>query len=105
MPYGEKCIRCGDCCKAIPCGIGHFACGDHRPCKALELVNGKYQCGIVVKASKYMDLGEHADWKDEFLAHLFSQMLGFGMGCCTSPENESLTKEMRKRFEKIRKDF
>ena len=103
MPYGDKCTRCGSCCRAIPCGIGLFVCGDHRPCKALECVDGKYQCGLVVKASNYMNLGKRSKWKDDFLRELFSNMLGVGMGCCSSPEGKILHREMLKRLGKNRR--
>lgn len=95
MPYGDKCTGCGKCCETIACGIGHALLGDHRPCLALELKDGKYYCGLVLHASKYVDLGENVGWKDEFLKKLFSHMLGVGMGCCSDPERETLHNEMR----------
>lgn len=98
MGYGDKCTRCGKCCKAIPCSIGFFFCGDHRPCKALELVKNQYQCGLLKKPSKYIEIGEHVEWKEDFLRKLFSNMLGPGMGCCTSPQQEAIDRAIRKRL-------
>jgi len=85
MGFGEQCTGCGKCCTATPCAIGLALLGDYRPCRALEYKNGKYYCGLVLHASQYVDLGEYVEWKDEFLAKLFSHMLGIGAGCCSSP--------------------
>ncbi len=98
MAYGDKCTHCGRCCKTIPCGIGLALLGDHRPCKALEEIDGKYYCGLVLHANKYIDLGENVGWKEEFLKKLFSHMLGIGMGCCICPENELIKNEMREKL-------
>lgn len=85
MAFGDKCERCGKCCAAIPCGIGLALIGDKRPCRALERnEDGQYQCGLVVHASEYVDLGKNTDWKDKFLGEMFAHMLGIGMGCCSS---------------------
>jgi hypothetical protein len=98
MAAGKKCKRCGRCCEAIPCALGIFACGEHRPCKALETINGKKYCGLVRDPCKYFDVGEHAEWKVKFLKKMFSHMLDIGMGCCSCPENEFLFREMRRRL-------
>jgi len=89
MSFGDKCTQCGICCNSIPCGISLALLGDKQRCEALEkLENGQYQCGLVIKASKYLNIGENTGWKDDFLNKLFSHMLGVGAGCCSSPATE-----------------
>lgn len=91
--YGEKCTRCGECCKAIPCGIGLDLLGDHRPCLALELQGDEYTCGLVLYASKYVGLGQP---QEELFAQVVSGILGIGMGCDRSPETDSIRTDMRR---------
>lgn len=99
MPFGEKCTRRGKCCTAIPCGLGLALIGNYRPCVALECSKlGRYQCGLVLWPSKYIDLGDNHEWKDEFLGELFASMLGVGMGCCTSPGSNVLYSEIRRKY-------
>ena len=97
MGFSETCSRCGDCCNAIPCGISLCFFEDIRPCPALESnSNGKYGCGLVLHASKYIDVGKSAKWKDKFLSKLFSHMLGVGYGCCSSPTKTQIGQEMKR---------
>ena len=97
----EQCTRCAKCCKAMPCGIALCFFGDIRPCPAIETgVNGKRSCGLILHVSEYINVGEAAEWKNEFLSKLFSHMLGVGYGCCSSPEKEMLSAEMRKSIKK-----
>jgi hypothetical protein len=103
MSFGEQCNKCGKCCLAIPCGISLAFFGSHGGCEALEQnPDGTYVCGLVEHASKYLDLGIEAAWKDEFLTNLFSHMLGVGMGCCSSPEGEVLTNKLRSKLVALR---
>ena len=101
MAYKEKCKRCAECCKSIPCGVGLAMLGDSRPCRALEKKKGQYACGMVLHPNKYVDLGKNLRWKNEFLKKLFAHMLGIQMGCCSNPEGELLNEEMRKGFKKL----
>ena len=80
----NDCQRCGKCCRAITCGIGFALLGAKRPCPALEYDGNLHRCGLVRKASDYLDVGKNAKWKDLFLSKLFSHMLGVGAGCCSS---------------------
>lgn len=98
----EECKRCGECCKAMPCGIS-IALFDKDSCKALEKNgNGTYSCGLVLHASQYIDLGEHADWKDQFLDEMLTKMLGIGYGCDSSPQvlwtHRKMNEEGKRRF-------
>ena len=89
MKYGEKCIRCGECCKAIPCGIGLTLLGDHRPCLALELHGNEYACGLIIHSSRYVDLNKPQLFRQRAL-----RRLGIGMGCGVSPETEAIRAKM-----------
>ena len=77
----EPCSRCGDCCKAETCEIGLTLLGDTSPCRALEQTAGKYACGLIIHASKYLDLGDNVGWKEKILGQWFGEMLGIGKGC------------------------
>jgi len=96
----DECSRCGTCCKSIPCGIALALLCDRSPCPALEEVGGIYQCGMMVKPSRYIDIGGADQWKDDFLGKMFADMLGAGMGCCTSPQTEAIGDKMREAFAK-----
>jgi hypothetical protein len=102
VELGKICSKCGDCCKAIPCGIGFAIFGDHRPCAALEKYGDKYACGLVLHPSKYIELGEEAPWKDEWFSKMVGGMLGIGLGCCSSKEGERLSLELRERMKKFK---
>lgn len=98
---GNACTRCGKCCKAMPCGVSGALLGDWRGCAALEPKDdGTYQCGIVRKTSDYIDLGENATWKDDFMRGMFSHLLGIGLGCCSTPEGEEINRRMREAMSK-----
>jgi len=97
---GKLCTRCGDCCRAIPCGIGFAIFGDHRPCAALEKYGKQYACGLIQHPSEFIDLGEPATWKDEWFSKMVSGMIGIGLGCCSSLEGERISMELRGRLKK-----
>ena len=78
-----ECTQCGFCCKDEVCDIG-LTIGDSKPCRALEFIDDKYYCGMVMNASKYIDVGEYAKWKDDFWKGYFSNLLGINKGCCAS---------------------
>lgn len=99
----EQCDKCGKCCKSIPCSIGLALLGDHRPCKALELEkDGTFSCGLVKHTSEYVNIGRDHMWKDEFLGHLFSHMIGIGLGCCSSPHTDLVHAEMGKKLRELK---
>lgn len=85
----EKCKQCGECCKSEVCLIGLALFKTNElPCPALEFHgDDKYYCGLVLHMSQYVDLGEYADWKDEYFGKRFSEKLGIGKGCCSSFKN------------------
>lgn len=94
------CKRCGDCCSKIPCGIGFVIFGDQRPCPALENENGVFSCGLVINASKYIDLGVHSIWKNIWFGKMVSGMIGISLGCCTTKEGERLAIDLKTRIKK-----
>lgn len=80
----NSCKQCGECCKSEVCEIGLAIVGDRLPCPALELHDdGKYYCGLVLRMSQYVDLGENVEWKNEYFRKWFSEKLGIGKGCCS----------------------
>jgi hypothetical protein len=89
------CSRCGHCCSQIKCGIGSAIFGEIRECPALERVGDQFACGLVLHPSKYVDLGDHAGWKDEWFSKMVSGMLGIELGCCSSPQNKRIGMQMR----------
>lgn len=93
----KLCARCGDCCLKYPCGIGRMFFGEEiTSCSALEHdEDATYTCGLVAHPSHYVDLGESAAWKDEWLGRMIAAMLGIGRGCCSSPFQEMVAAQMR----------
>jgi len=110
-----ECIRCGKCCKSHPCGIAiatihqdwmtetieEYDTNLSTPCLALEYVDGQYRCGMLIHASKYLDLGPNAKWNDGFMAEIFSEYLGIGLGCCTSPQTKKMVAAMKGTMRKL----
>ena len=85
--YGQSCNGCGYCCATRPCGLAreHLAGvdgGHEGPCPALECEDGRFRCGLVRHASRYMTLPN--DWADPALGTLFAEALGVGRGCDAS---------------------
>ena len=53
--FGDPCNRCGVCCLASQCCVSTARFGKVAICPALELDgNGKYTCGLMVNAEKYV---------------------------------------------------
>ncbi len=100
----KLCSRCGDCCSKIMCGIGHavFTDGEEPTlednydiCPALEKDGEIFSCGLVVHPSKYLNLGENAEWKDEWMSMFIGGMLGIELGCCSTMQNKRIGMQMR----------
>jgi len=96
----KLCIKCGNCCKSIPCGIGFAIFGDHRPCAALEKKGNEYFCGLVLHPNEYIDFGDHEKWKNEWFSKLTAGMLGINFGCCSFPDKDRLLHQFRNKLKK-----
>lgn len=94
MKFGERCTGCGECCLAIPCGLA-FALFDQPEdstfaCPALEKAGDQYRCGLVLHPQQYIDLGEKAQWRDDWFGALIGLMLGIGVGCDSGPAAQKM---------------
>ena len=70
--YMSPCNGCGWCCHEQVCriGMGVFKLQDDTgPCPAIEYVEGKVRCGVVLAEREIFDKPKVAE------------MLGIGMGC------------------------
>ena len=83
--FGDPCNGCGLCCAAEPCGLARefIGAGEDGPCPAMEFEAGRFWCGLVRHASRYMDLPN--DWADPMLGEMFATALGAGRGCDADP--------------------
>ena len=83
-PLGHKCNGRGVCCKAIPCPIAtEFLGVDGGECPALEFDEGRYWCGLIRGADKYIPGLEGKPWA----ASIFRDLLlstGAWIGICDS---------------------
>lgn len=81
--FGSPCNGCGMCCAMEPCGLAREFIPDHPsegPCRALEHDEGRFTCGLIRHASRYLpDLPN--DWADAHLGGIFAEALGAGQGC------------------------
>lgn len=81
--FGSPCNGCGLCCAMEPCGLAREFIPDHPedgPCRALEHEGGRFVCGLIRHASRYLpDLPN--DWADAHLGGIFADALGAGKGC------------------------
>jgi len=81
----KQCTQCGKCCVAEPCDIALAVFGDVKSCPALESEpDQRHACGLISHAGRYLNIGQRAQWKDDYLCRMFSLMLGIGMGCDSS---------------------
>lgn len=81
--HKSSCKQCGECCKKEVCLIGKVFMGTTKtPCPALEKLNGKYWCGLIVKTEKYifpsLKLSPHQ--QNGIREHLM-MIFNFGEGC------------------------
>lgn len=76
-----KCTRCGECCKNNPCFLSKRILNDNGKCSALENSDGKYSCVLYLKPTKYLDLGDSVDWKDELFSKIVGNLMGIGKIC------------------------
>jgi hypothetical protein len=89
---GEPCNGCGYCCAAEPCGVALKFIPVHQwgargPCLAMEFEAGRFFCGLVRHPTRYIDVGEPAEWKTELdatVGAMIARLLGVGKGCDTS---------------------
>lgn len=79
--FGEACNGCGLCCAAEPGGLALdlMRADPAAACPALEWEAGRFYCGLIRWASRYLDLPH--DWADAHLGSVFSEALGAGRGC------------------------
>lgn len=76
---GQPCNGCGFCCAAVRCPIAITLIGDGpAPCPAMEFEDGRFWCGIVRNASRYVE-----PIAPEFTDAIVSKTLlpFFGTGC------------------------
>ncbi len=101
----KNCTRCGKCCSMLPCGIATaFLDATKKPCEALETNDdGTHSCGLILRTSKYINIGKHAEWKDEFCRELFTHMVGIGMGCCTDETDKAFYEQLNEHFSFVKK--
>lgn len=53
--FGSPCNGCGVCCLARPCPVANSFIGAHEgACPALEYEQGRYWCGMLRNAHRYM---------------------------------------------------
>lgn len=78
---GEPCNGCGYCCSAEPCRIAldWLGADPEQACPALEYEGGRFHCGLIRRASHYLDLPN--DWADAHLGSVIAGALGAGKGC------------------------
>ncbi len=76
-----KCTRCGECCIENPCFLSKRILSDNGKCSALEKNGDEYSCGLYLKPTKYLDLGDRVDWKDEMFSKIVGNLMGIGKIC------------------------
>ena len=79
--FGAPCNNCGLCCRLQACHVSeNFLNSSQAPCIALEVHNGVYQCGMILRPSHYLGLS-HLDGADEMIRPLIAEALDIGRGC------------------------
>ena len=79
---GDACNHCGTCCTEHPCLLAQEILHCHAgPCVALEEVNGKKLCGLVMRPALYMFGEEKPECETANVSVLFANALGLGCGC------------------------
>lgn len=78
--YGQKCNGCGLCCIDQPCPVAdNLRVWKDGKCKALQLVDGVYRCGMMTtpdKFTKYVPKNKRAE-----AAANIRRQLGSGVYC------------------------
>lgn len=81
-PHGQPCNRCGLCCMATLCPLGHHVF--HRqigPCPALEHdADGLSACGLVAHPAKYSVLAA-IKYGSKVAGEAAALLIGAGVGC------------------------
>lgn len=80
--FGEPCNHCGLCCRVQACHVSRkFLNSQQAPCIALEMHDGKFMCGMVIRPSHYLNI----NWRDEAfeqeLIQGFKRLIETGSGC------------------------
>jgi hypothetical protein len=80
--FREPCNYCGLCCRVQACHVSeNFLHSEQAPCIALEVHDGKYLCGMMIRPSNYLGLTHLGTAADEHLIPLFKRLLESGAGC------------------------
>ena len=80
--YGQPCNGCGVCCIATPCLLATDMIGaTEGRCPALEWEDGRFWCGLLRNAHKYLPGLEEKPWVDDHLRELILSSGAFGVGC------------------------
>lgn len=83
-PYGAPCNGCGLCCHREVCAIGIKYFGDvPAPCPGLVWRNDKYRCAVMEAEEEMIQENPALTPKTTI-----KQMLGGGMGCDATTEEE-----------------
>lgn len=77
--FGEPCNNCGLCCRVQACHLSReFLHSEQAPCIALEVHDGKFLCGMILRPSHYLGLNPKVD---EHLGKLHGMLVDAGAGC------------------------
>ena len=93
--YGDPCNGCGLCCIAVQCPISVAVFGEASICPALEQAGNSWACGLVRNTAEYVP--DITEWGGKTLTEAFALMLGAGLGCdgSTNEDDEARIAEYR----------
>lgn len=93
--YGSPCNGCGQCCIAVQCPISLAMFGEQELCPALvhERGSSRFACGLAVDTAAFVP--DLPSWGGEALTETFALMIGAGIGCDGTTDEEEANPDLR----------
>lgn len=95
--HGAPCNGCGYCCRTVVCPLGERVVGAATPCAALEMSDGKHQCGLVLNPQRYSPIRTALHGRDEMVKGALLLIGTDAGGCDALSEDEEPNAEFDER--------
>jgi len=90
--FATECNHCGLCCRVQACEVSlNFLHSNQTPCIALEVHDGKFLCGVVLRPEHYFPQANQDGKPMEEVREIVKQILAIGEGC-GMPDNVALAR-------------
>ena len=91
--FGDPCNGCGICCMITQCAVSVAMFGEQDLCPALQDAGKSLACGLMINTANYVP--DITSWGGKTLTETFTLMIGAGIGCDGTLEEDEPSEEAR----------